>query len=46
MSIDKRLRLPAERINEAGYQTKGGKACDKDIYSVWKRHKDIVEKLN
>lgn len=29
-----------------GYQTKGGKAWDKDIYSAWKRHKDIREKLN
>lgn len=27
----------AERINEAGYHTKSGKAWDKDIYSAWKR---------
>jgi hypothetical protein len=30
-------RVIAERLNEAGYQTKGGKAWDKDIYSAWKR---------
>lgn len=39
-------RIITKQINEAGYQTKGGKAWDKDIYSVWKRHKDIVWKLN
>ncbi len=39
-------RIIAERINDAGYQTKGGKAWDKDIYSAWKQHKDIVNKLN
>ncbi|MCX3072416.1 hypothetical protein OSB95_04040 [Providencia stuartii] len=39
-------RIIAERINEAGYQTKGGKAWDKDIYSAWKRHKDIVGEVN
>ncbi|EMD0831424.1 hypothetical protein VP018_003304 [Morganella morganii] len=39
-------RVIAERINEAGYQTKAGKAWDKDIYSAWKRHKDIAGKLN
>ena len=38
-------RIIAERINEAGYQTKAGKAWDKDIYSAWKRHKDITDKL-
>jgi hypothetical protein len=38
-------RVIAERINEAGYQTKAGKAWDKDIYSAWKRHKDIAGKL-
>jgi hypothetical protein len=38
-------RIIAERINEAGYQTKAGKAWDKDIYSAWKRHKDIAGKL-
>ena len=38
-------RIIAERINEAGYQTKSGKAWDKDIYSAWKRHKDIMYKL-
>lgn len=27
----------AEWLNEAGYQTKAGKAWDKDIYSAWKR---------
>ncbi|WP_145567322.1 hypothetical protein [Yersinia aleksiciae] len=30
-------RIIAERLNEAGYQTKVGKAWDKDIYSAWKR---------
>lgn len=31
-------RIIAERLNDAGYQTKMGKAWDKDIYSAWKRH--------
>ena len=30
-------RIISERLNEAGYQTKAGKAWDKDIYSAWKR---------
>lgn len=30
-------RIIAERLNKAGYQTKAGKAWDKDIYSAWKR---------
>lgn len=30
-------RIIAERLNDASYQTKGGKAWDKDIYSAWKR---------
>ncbi|EGT4441095.1 hypothetical protein [Cronobacter sakazakii] len=30
-------RIIAERLNGAGYQTKTGKAWDKDIYSAWKR---------
>ncbi|CAI1853602.1 Uncharacterised protein [Serratia plymuthica] len=30
-------RIIAERLNDAGYQTKAGKAWDKDIYSAWKR---------
>lgn len=30
-------RIIAERLNEAGLQTKAGRACDKDIYSAWKR---------
>lgn len=30
-------RIIAERLNEAGYQTKAGKAWDKDIYSTWKK---------
>lgn len=30
-------RIIAERLNEAGYQTKAGKAWDKDIFSAWKR---------
>ncbi|MDK2377304.1 hypothetical protein [Serratia fonticola] len=27
-------RIISERLNDAGYQTKGGKAWDKDIYSA------------
>ncbi len=38
-------RVIAERINEAGYQTKAGKAWDKDIYSAWKRQGSNAEKL-
>ncbi|QPB79073.1 hypothetical protein EHE21_06630 [Proteus sp. GOKU] len=38
-------RIIAKRVNEAGYQTKGGKAWYKDIHSAWKRHKDITSKL-
>lgn len=38
-------RIIAERLNEAGYQTKAGKAWDKDIYSVWKRQGRNAEKL-
>lgn len=38
-------RIIAERINEAGYQTKAGKAWDKDIYSAWKRHSGHADKL-
>ena len=34
-------RIIAERINAAGYQTKAGKAWDKDIYSTWKRNKKV-----
>lgn len=34
-------RVIAERLNEAGYQTKAGKAWDKDIYSAWKRNKRV-----
>lgn len=30
-------RIIAERLNEGGYQTKTGKAWDKDIYSAWKK---------
>ncbi len=36
----------AERLNEAGYQTKAGKAWDKDIYSAWKRQGRNAEKLS
>ncbi|MGS5865054.1 hypothetical protein AB2P85_14895 [Escherichia coli] len=39
-------RVIAERINEAGYQTKAGKAWDKDIYSAWKRQGSNAEKLS
>ena len=38
-------RIIAERLNEAGYQTKAGKAWDKDIYSAWKRHRSHSDKL-
>lgn len=38
-------RIIAERLNEAGYQTKAGKAWDKDIYSAWKRQGRNAEKL-
>lgn len=38
-------RIIAERLNEAGYQTKAGKAWDKDIYSAWKRHSSHADKL-
>ncbi|HBR5525306.1 MULTISPECIES: hypothetical protein [Klebsiella] len=39
-------RIIAERLNEAGYQTKAGKAWDKDIYSAWKRQGRNAEKLS
>lgn len=39
-------RIIAERLNEAGYQTKAGKAWDKDIYSAWKRQGHNAEKLS
>ncbi|CAI1128654.1 hypothetical protein [Serratia fonticola] len=39
-------RIIAERLNDAGYQTKGGKAWDKDIYSAWKRQGDNLLKVN
>ncbi|WP_413535739.1 hypothetical protein [Rahnella inusitata] len=38
-------RVIAERLNEAGYQTKTGKAWDKDIYSAWKRQSANTDKL-
>ncbi|MCG7803796.1 hypothetical protein MCV29_21605 [Enterobacter asburiae] len=38
-------RVIAERLNEAGYQTKAGKAWDKDIYSAWKRQGRNAEKI-
>ncbi len=38
-------RIIAEQLNEAGYQTKAGKAWDKDIYSAWKRQGHNAEKL-
>lgn len=38
-------RIIAERLNEAGYQTKAGKAWDKDIYSAWKRQKETATKI-
>lgn len=39
-------RVIAERINEAGYQTKAGKVWDKDIYSAWKRQGSNADKLS
>lgn len=38
-------RVIAERLNEAGYQTKAGKAWDKDIYSAWKRQGHNAERI-
>ncbi|MCE0825537.1 recombinase family protein [Buttiauxella sp. A2-C2_NF] len=38
-------RIIAERLNDAGYQTKAGKAWDKDIYSGWKRQGVNADKL-
>ncbi|ANK40704.1 MULTISPECIES: hypothetical protein [Klebsiella pneumoniae complex] len=38
-------RVIAERLNEAGYQSKAGKAWDKDIYSAWKRQGRNADKL-
>lgn len=37
-------RVIAERLNEAGYQTKAGKAWDKDIYSAWKKKGNLLHK--
>lgn len=34
-------RIIAEKLNEAGYQTKAGKVWDKDSYSAWKRSKRV-----
>lgn len=36
-------RVIAERLNEAGYQTKAGKAWDKDIYSAWKKSRLVTK---
>ena len=38
-------RIIAERLNESGYQTKAGKAWDKDIFSAWRRREAIAAKL-
>lgn len=38
-------RIIAGRLNDAGYQTKMGKAWDKDIYSAWKRQGDNAGKV-
>ncbi|MFG6076374.1 hypothetical protein [Erwinia sp. OPT-41] len=38
-------RIIAERLNDAGYQTKAGKAWTKDIYSAWKRQADHKTKV-
>ncbi|MDU5783331.1 MAG: hypothetical protein E6Z83_21395 [Pantoea sp.] len=39
-------RIIAERLNDAGYQTKAGKAWTKDIYSAWKRQADHKAKVD
>jgi hypothetical protein len=39
-------RIIAQRINEAGYQTRAGKAWDKDIYSAWRRQKNYQAKID
>lgn len=39
-------RIISDRLNDAGYQTKAGKAWTKDIYSAWKRQADHSDKLN
>lgn len=38
-------RIISDRLNDAGYQTKAGKAWTKDIYSAWKRQSDHSDKL-
>lgn len=38
-------RIIAERLNEAGYQMKAGKARTKDIYSGWRRQGNNIEML-
>lgn len=38
-------RIISDRLNDAGYQTKAGKAWTKDIYSAWKRQGDILHKI-
>lgn len=38
-------RIISERLNDAGYQTKAGKAWTKDIYSAWKKQANHAEKL-
>jgi len=38
-------RIIAERLNDAGYQTKAGKAWTKDIYSAWKCQADHKAKV-
>lgn len=38
-------RIISEHLNDAGYQTKAGKAWTKDIYSAWKRQADHSDKL-
>lgn len=39
------IRIIAERLNDAGYQTKTGKAWTKDFYSAWKRQADHKAKV-
>jgi len=40
------IRIIAERLNDAGYQTKAGKTWTKDIYSAWKRQADHKAKVD
>ncbi|MBE5252521.1 hypothetical protein [Mixta mediterraneensis] len=39
------VRIISDRLNDAGYQTKAGKAWTKDIYSAWKKQGNHAQKL-